>query len=254
MSITTEDERIGMQQASDTVAITLRKMREFAKPGISTKELDEYGGELLTQMGAHSAPKLTYNFPGYTCISVNEEAAHGVPSADKILKEGDLVNIDVSAELNGYWADNGGSFVLGEDIHGHGKLVEASKEILKKAISNIKGGVRISEIGRLIETEAKKAGYTVIKNLTGHGVGRSLHEEPHEIANYCDRYNTTRFKKNSVVAIETFISTRSTIADTQADGWTLSGNKGGFVAQHEHTIMVTGGQPEILTAQNGIWE
>ncbi|GAA4094566.1 type I methionyl aminopeptidase [Mucilaginibacter panaciglaebae] len=254
MSITTETERIGMQQASDAVAFTLKKMREFTKPGMSTKELDEYGGELLEQLGARSAPKLTYGFPGYTCISINEEAAHGIPSVNKILKEGDLVNIDVSAELNGYWADNGGSFVLGEDIHGHGKLVAASKEILRKAISNIKGGVKISEIGRLIEAEAKKAGYTVIKNLTGHGIGRSLHEEPHEIANYCDRYNTTRFKKNLVVAIETFISTRSTIADTQADGWTLSGNKGGFVAQHEHTIIVTGDKPVILTAQNGIWD
>lgn len=256
MSITTENERAGMQQASDAVAITLKKMREYAKPGISTKALDEYGGELLAQLGANSAPMLTYNFPGYTCISVNGEVAHGVPSAEKILKEGDLVNIDVSAELNGYWADNGGSFILGEDINGHGKLVETSKDILKKAISNIKGGVRISEIGRLIETEAKKAGYTVIKNLTGHGVGRSLHEEPHEIANYCDKYNITRFKKNSVVAIETFISTKSTIADTASDGdgWTLTGNKGGFVAQHEHTIMVTGGMPVILTEQNGIWD
>lgn len=254
MSISTENEKTGMQQASDAVAITLRKMREHAQPGMSTKELDEYGGELLAQMGAKSAPMLTYKFPGYTCISVNEEAAHGIPSADKILQEGDLINIDVSAELNGFWADNGGSFVLGEDIHGYGKLVETSKAILKKAISNIKGGVKINEIGKLIETEAKKAGYTVIKNLTGHGVGRSLHEEPHEIANYYDRYNTGRFKKNSVVAIETFISTKSTIADTQADGWTLHGNKGGFVAQHEHTIIVTGGQPEILTAQNGIWD
>ena len=254
MSITTEDERIGIQKASDAVAITLKKMRDFAKTGMTTKELDEYGGELLAQMGARSAPKLTYDFPGYTCICVNEEVAHGIPSAQRILKEGDLINIDVSAELNGFWADNGGSFILGEDIHGHGKLVAASKEILRKAISNIKGGVRISEIGRLIETEAKKAGYTVIKNLTGHGVGRSLHEEPHEVANYCDRYNTQRFKKNSVVAIETFISTKSTIADTQADGWTLHGNKGGFVAQHEHTIMVTGGEPVIFTAQNGIWD
>jgi len=254
MAISTENERIGMQQASDAVAITLRKMWEYAKAGISTKELDEYGGKLLAELGAKSAPKLTYDFPGYTCISVNGEVAHGVPSAEKILKTGDLVNIDVSAELNGYWADNGGSFVLGEDIHGHGKLVETSKEILKKAISNIKGGVRISEIGRLIETEVQKAGYTVIKNLTGHGVGRSLHEEPHEIANYCDRFNIARFKKNSVVAIETFISTRSTIAETGEDGWTLTGNKGGFVAQHEHTIMVTGGEPVIFTAQNGIWD
>ena len=254
MSISTENDQIGMQQASDAVAITLRKMREYAKPGITTKQLDDYGGDLLTELGARSAPMVTYNFPGYTCISINGEVAHGVPSADKILQDGDLVNIDVSAELNGYWADNGGSFVLGEDIYGHGRLVEASKAILKKAIGHIKGGVRISEIGRLIETEAKKAGYTVIKNLTGHGVGRSLHEEPHEIANYCDQYNTQRFKKNSVVAIETFISTRSTIAETQADGWTLTGNKGGFVAQHEHTIMVTGSQPVIFTTQNGIWD
>jgi len=254
MSITTEDEKIGIQLVSDAVAITLKKMREYAKPGMSTKQLDDYGGRLLTEMGAKSAPLLTYSFPGNTCISVNEEVAHGIPSAEKILNEGDLINIDVSAELNGYWADNGGSFILGEDIHGHGRLVEASKAILKKAISNIRGGVKISEIGRLIEAEAKKAGYTVIKNLTGHGVGRSLHEEPHEIANYCDRYNTTRFKKNSVVAIETFISTRSSIADTQADGWTLIGNRGGYVAQHEHTIMVTGGEPVIFTAENGIWE
>jgi methionyl aminopeptidase len=254
MSISTEDEKTGMQQASDAVAITLKKMREYAKPGMSTKELDEYGGELLTQLGARSAPMLSYDFPGYTCIGVNGVVAHGVPSTEVILQEGDLVNIDVSAELNGYWSDNGGSFVLGEDIHGHGKLVEASKEILKKAIRNIKGGVRISEIGKLIETEAKKSGYTVIKNLTGHGVGLSLHEEPHEIANYCDRYNVSRFKKNSVVAIETFIATRSTIAETQGDGWTMMGNKGGFVAQHEHTIMVTGGEPVIFTAQNGIWD
>jgi len=254
MSISTESELIGMQQASHAVAITLKNMRDYAKPGMSTQQLDEYGAALLQEMGARSAPLLTYNFPGHTCISVNGEVAHGIPSANKILCEGDLINIDVSAELNGFWADNGGSFVLGEDIHGHGKLVEASKNILKKAIGNIKGGVRISEIGRLIETEAKKSGYTVIKNLTGHGIGSALHEEPHEIANYCDKYNTTRFKKNSVVAIETFISTRSTIAEEQADGWTLLGNKGGFVAQHEHTIMVTGGEPLILTGQNGIWD
>src|SRR6201991_5046285 len=131
MSITTEDERIGMQQASDAVAITLKKMREFAKPGISTKELDEYGGQLLAQMGARSAPMLTYDFPGYTCISINAEVAHGKPSAIKVLQEGDLVNIDVSAELNGFWADNGGSFIFGEDIHRHGKLGKNSKEKIK---------------------------------------------------------------------------------------------------------------------------
>ncbi|HQS52947.1 MAG TPA: M24 family metallopeptidase, partial [Daejeonella sp.] len=120
-------------------------------------------------------------------------------------------------------------------------------------IFNIKGGVRISDIGHLMETEAKKYGYKVIKNLTGHGVGRSLHEEPGEIANYRDRFNQARFKKNSVIAIETFISTSSTFAETLNDGWTMVGNKGGFMAQHEHTIVVTDGKPLVLTKMNDIW-
>ncbi|MBE8724722.1 type I methionyl aminopeptidase [Flavobacterium hungaricum] len=253
MSITTESELIGMQEISQAVAFTLKEMRKFAQPGISTKQLDDYGGEILNDLGAKSAPYLTYGFPGWTCISVDNEFCHGIPSEKRILKEGDLINIDVSAELNGFWSDNGGSFVIGEDVNEHQKLVEASKEILHKAIHNIKGGVRISDIGFIMETEAKKRGYKVIKNLTGHGVGRSLHEAPHEIANYRDRFNQTRFKKNSVVAIETFISTTSTYAETLQDGWTMVGNKGGFMAQHEHTIVVTEGKPIILTEMNGIW-
>lgn len=254
MSITKESELLGMQQISDVVAITLKKMQAYARPGMSTKELDLYGGELLQSFGATSAPFATYGFPGFTCISVNEAMAHGIPSEKVILKEGDLINIDVSASLNGFWADNGGSFVLGNISNEHQRLVDTSKKILYKAIHSIKGGVRIADIGGLIENEAKKAGYKVIKNLTGHGIGRSLHEAPHEIANYRDRYNTQRFKKNSVVAIETFIATQSTMADTLKDGWTLAGNKGGYVAQHEHTIVVTDHSPLILTAQNGIWE
>lgn len=253
MSISKEDELEGMKKVSEAVAITLREMRNHAKPGMTTKELDDFGAEILANLGAKSAPLLTYNFPGATCISVNHEVAHGIPSEKTVLQEGDLINIDVSAELNGFWSDNGGSFVLGADTNEHQALIDASKLILKKAINQIKGGVRIAEIGRLIETEAKKAGYKVIRNLTGHGVGRSLHEEPHEIANFYDRYNTDRFRKNSVVAVETFISTHSTMADTQSDGWTLLGNRGGYVAQHEHTIIVTSGQPIILTEMNEIW-
>ena len=253
MSITTEAELTGMKKASEAVACTLKEMTAYAQPGMSTKQLDEYGAKILADFGANSAPYLTYGFPGWTCISVNNEFCHGIPSDIRMLKEGDLVNIDVSAELNGFWSDNGNSFVLGQDINEHQKLVEASKQILHKAIHNIKGGVRISDIGHLIETEAKKRGYKVIKNLTGHGVGRSLHEAPGEIANYKDRYNLTRFKKNSVVAIETFISTQSTYAETLPDGWTMVGNKGGFMAQHEHTIVVTDGKPIILTEMNEIW-
>ena len=253
MSITNEAELTGMKKASEAVAYTLKEMRNYAQPGMTTKELDNFGAKVLSDFGAKSAPYLTYKFPGWTCISVNNEFCHGIPSDSRILKEGDLINIDVSAELDGFWSDNGNSFVLGEDINQHQKLIDASKQILRKAIYNIKGGIRISDIGHLIETEAKRRDYKVIKNLTGHGIGRSLHEEPGEIANYRDRFNPARFKKNSVVAIETFISTTSTYTETLDDGWTLVGNKGGFMAQHEHTIVVTEGNPIILTEMNGVW-
>lgn len=253
MSITKESELIGMKKISEVVGTTLKLMREYAKIGMSTKELDEYGGEILKSHGAKSAPYETYGFPGYTCISINKEAAHGIPSDLKILQEGDLINIDVSAELNGFWSDNGGSFVLGNDIHNHQPLVDASRNILLKAINSIKGGVKISEIGYLIETEAKKSGFKVIKNLAGHGVGRSLHEEPENILNYRVRSNRERFKKNTTVAIETFISTNSTVAEELADGWTLVGNKGGYVTQHEQTILITSSKPVILTESNEIW-
>ena len=253
MSITKETELTGMKKASEAVACTLKEMSSYAQPGMTTKQLDDYGAKILSDFGAKSAPYMTYGFPGFTCISVNNEFCHGIPSNSRILKEGDLVNIDVSAELDGFWSDNGSSFVLGEDVNQHQKLVDASKQILHSAIYNIKGGVRISDIGYLIETEAKKRGYKVIKNLTGHGTGRSLHEEPREIANYRDRFNTTRFRKNAVVAIETFISTTSSYAETLNDGWTMVGNKGGFMAQHEHTIVVTDGTPIVLTEMNGIW-
>lgn len=253
MSINNEAELMGMKKISEVVAYTLKEMKGYAKPGITTKQLDDFGAEILQDFGAHSAPYKTYQFPGYTCISVDNEFCHGIPAKNRILKEGQLINIDVSGELNGFWSDNGASFVLGEDRYGHQKLVNASKDILRKAIQHIKGGVKVSDIGHLIETEAKMRGYKVIKNLTGHGIGRSLHEEPAEIANFKDRFNLTRFKKKSVVAIETFISTHSNYAVTLNDGWTMVGDKGGYMAQHEHTIVVTDKQPMILTEKNEIW-
>lgn len=253
MSITKESELDGMKKVSEVVATTLKEMRNYARPGMTTKELDNFGGQILNDFGARSAPALTYGFPGWTCISLNNEIAHGIPSEERILEEGDLVNIDVSAELDGFWSDNGGSFVLGRDLHHHRRLVDTSRQILQKAIGHIKGGVRIADIGQLIEKEAKKAGYKVIKNLGGHGIGRGLHEEPDNILNYKDRFDHRRFRKNSVVAIETFISTASTLAIEQHDGWTLSGNKGGYTVQHEHTIVITDHHPIVLTACNEIW-
>jgi len=253
MVIKTEEELLGMQKVSDAVALTLLKMKEYTQIGMSTKQIDEYGRTILEEMGAKSAPFETYKFPGYACISVNHEFAHGVPSDTIILKNGDIINIDVSAELDGFWSDNGCSFIVGDDIQNLQRLVDTSHEILLEAISQITGGVKIADIGKLIETKAKNAGYTVIRDLGGHGVGRSLHEEPDAIMNYYDRRDTARrFRKDSVVAIETFISTKSTNIQTEADGWTFTGSKGGFVAQHEHTILITSGKPIILTAKNGI--
>jgi len=250
MSISSNQDLEGMKKVSEAVATTLQRMQDYARPGMSAKELDEFGRDILAQFGARSAPKISYGFPGYTCISVNDEIAHGIPTAAKILSEGDLVNIDVSAELNGYWSDNGGSFVLGEDKHNHDMLVSASKHILLSAIAQVKTGVNISAIGKFIETEARKKGFTVIRNLVGHGVGRALHEEPFEIPCYFDRFNKTRFRKNAVVAIETFISTKATTALDKGDGWTFITGDGSFVAQHEHTIIVTDSQPIILTTAN----
>lgn len=252
MSISKESELLGMQKVSNAVAYALREMINYAQPGMSTKELDEFGAKILSDFGAESAPHLTYGFPGWNCISVDNEFCHGIPSEARILKEGDLINIDVSAELDGFWSDNGASFVLGKDINQHQELVDASKVILRKAISNIKGGVKIADIGYIMETEAKKRGFKVIKNLGGHGIGRSLHEQPDNIMNYKNRFDLRRFKKNSVVAIETFISTSSTYVTELNDGWTMVGNKGGYMAQHEHTIMVTDGKPIILTEANEI--
>ena len=254
MIIANENDLAGMQKASDAVALTLKGMRAYACPGMSTKELDNYGGRLLEQFGARSAPYLTYKFPGHTCISINHEVCHGIPSNNTIIREGDLLNIDVSAELSGFWSDNGGSFIVGQDIHKHTGLVEASREILKKAIQMISAGVKINEVGGLIEREARKNGYKVIKNLGGHGIGRSLHELPDAIMNYRDRFDRRRFRKNSVVAIETFITTTSSLAVELPDGFTMVGDRGGFCVQHEHTIVVTDGPPVILTQQNGIWE
>ncbi len=159
----------------------------------------------------------------------------------------------MSAEVDGFFSDNGASFILGQDVNYLSPVVNASKDILYKAIHQIKGGVKISDIGRLIETEAKKKGLTVIKSLAGHVIGRSLHEDPHDILCYSDPSNKTRFRKNSVVAIETFISTRATYAHENADGWIMETRDGSFVAQHEHTILVTEGEPLILTEANPLW-
>lgn len=254
MIIKTDQELEGMKAASAAVAETLRKMKEYTRVGMSTLEIDEYGNDILKSYGAMSAPQKMYDFPGYNCISVNHVAAHGIPSKDLILKEGDLINIDVSAVLDGFYGDNGGSFVVGEDIHNHRPLIKASQDILKGAIKRITAGVQIAALGAYIENSAKKRGYATIRNLVGHGIGYSLHEEPGEVANFHDKSNKARFRKNTCIALETFISTKAKFVYAGPDGWSMMAKDKSLVTQHEHTLIVTDKAPIILTEANGVFD
>jgi methionyl aminopeptidase len=254
MIIKTKKELEGMKAAGKAVAITLKKMVDFAQIGMTTKEIDDYGKSVLDSFGAHSAPYRDYKFPGTSCISINNEVCHGIPSDKTILKNGDLVNIDVSAELHGFYGDNGCSFILGDDIHGHQKLVRASLEILHECMDAISTGVRIAMVGGTMEKGAKTRGFTTIRNICGHGIGYRLHEDPREVPCFRDRWNREKLKKNTVIALETFISTKAKFVHEAKDGWTLKTKDKSFVAQHEHTLVVTDDYPIILTEENGIAE
>lgn len=252
MTIKTPEELEKMKAAGYAVAYTLNEMIKYAQPGISTKQLDDKGREILLDLGAVPAPYAMYRFPGTTCISVNDEAAHGIPNSKRIIQEGDLVNVDVSASLKGFYSDNGCSFVVGKGSEVKHKLCEVSRKALHQALKVARDGVMINEAGRAIEQVARQHGFRIIHDLVGHGIGRKLHEFPHEIPSYYDRSLKGTFKKGMVVAIETFISTKAEhIRDTE-DGWTLKTPDGSLVAQHEHTLMITEKEPVIFTSANGI--
>jgi len=246
MSINSEKDLESLRRIGNIVARCLAYMHSKLEPGITTFELDQLGGELLTLHGAVSAPKLTYNFPGYTCISVNEEAAHGIPGP-KILKAGDLVNIDVSAELDGYFADTGGSAIIPPRSALHMQICDVAKKALENAMLAARAGAKINQIGRAIESEAKRNGLTVIRNLGSHGVGRALHEEPQFIPGYYDKKDRRLLKENQVITIEPFISSGAHEVYDTGDGWTLTTNPGIFTAQYEHTMVITKGKPLIMT-------
>ncbi len=246
MSINTEKDLESLRKIGKIVARCLQHMHSKLEPGITTGELDAIGGRFLEFHGARSAPKLTYNFPGFTCISVNEEAAHGIPGS-KILQAGDLVNIDVSAELDGYFADTGGSAIIPPHSNLYLRLCAAAKKALENAMIEARAGARINRIGHAIETEARRNGLTVIENLGSHGVGRALHEEPGFIAGYYDKRDTRILKENQVITIEPFISSGAHEVFENGDGWTLITKPGTYTAQYEHTMVITRGKPLIMT-------
>lgn len=246
MTIETQDDIVALQRIGRIVSLTLQRMLDAAEPGMTTRELDQLGQRLLEAHGARSAPKLTYNFPGYTCISINEEAAHGIPG-DRVIRAGDVLNVDVSAELGGYFADTGGTVVVPPGTAQKTRLCHATRTALAQAMQCARAGQRINRIGAAIERTAKAYGFKVIENLGSHGVGRALHEEPEHIAGYFDPSDTRVLQEGMVITIEPFLSTKSRIVTELSDGWTLAGVHGNLSAQYEHTMIITRGAPIVVT-------
>jgi len=247
MTIESEHDLQQLKIIGKIVASTLKTMMERAEPGMTTLELDLIGKQLLENSGAKSAPKVMYNFPGYTCISINEEAAHGIPS-ERVIQPGDVVNIDVSAEKNGYFADNGGSFVIPPSSALKDRLLHATKQALNDVCNYVSDGKRLNGIGKSIQKVAKQKKFKIIRNLCGHGVGRSLHEEPKEIHGFYVPNDKRILKEGMVIAVEPFLSTKSQEVVETSDGWTLSGVPGNLSAQFEHTMVITKGKPILITA------
>lgn len=237
----------GLLHIGSIVADCLQMMLSKLEPGISTGELDRMGASYLKSRGAISAPRLMYDFPGETCISINQEAAHGIPRDDRILKEGDLVNIDVSAMKDDYFADTGGSKLVSPASAELKALCKACKRSLNRAIDAVKAGEKLNVIGKAIEKEAKKSGFKVIKNLCSHGVGRKLHEDPELIPGYFKPDETRRLKENMVITIEPFLSTSTELVSDSKDGWALLNQLGSYSAQYEHSMVITKKKPIILT-------
>ena len=231
------------------VAQTIKLMQQSIESGMTTKELDDIGRKYLEHHGARSAPELVYNFPGATCISINEAVAHGIPG-EKIIKDGDMVNIDVSAELNGYFADSGASFIVPPSNDLKKELLRATKQALNKAIDEVRAGMPINIIGKTIEKHARKTGYTVIRDLGSHGVGRALHEEPKFIAPYYDKNDRRILKEGMVITIEAFLSTGAESITQDKDGWTLKTDNKFLSAQFEHTMVITKNKPILITVCN----
>jgi methionyl aminopeptidase len=227
-------------------AETLRKMMNATRAGMTTRELDEIGRALLEAEGARSAPEITYNYPAATCISVSPVIAHGIPD-EHVLREGELIHIDVSAELDGYYADTGASLVVSRRDRSLDKLLDATKATLAKALRAAKAGNPLNGIGRTVQAEARKRGYNVIYDLTGHGIGRRLHEDPKEILNFYNSNDRRVLHEGLVLAIEPFLTTGVGRTVRENDGWSYRTIDRAIAAQFEHTIVVTRNEPIILT-------
>jgi methionyl aminopeptidase len=246
VSIETPEELEQLKAAGRAVAAAIRAMRAHARPGVTTRELDQVGARVLAQAGARSGPQLDYGFPGVTCISVNDEAVHGIPGKRR-LRRGDLVKLDVTAELDGFYADACVSVPVGDAPRSVHKLVAASRTALNRALATARPGVPINQIGRIVESSVNDHGYSVCRDLMGHSIGRRIHEEPN-VPNYDAPGFEQPLTEGLVITIEPIIAAGGGAVRDTGDGWTISTLDGSYSAHSEHTIVVTAGSPLVLTA------
>jgi methionyl aminopeptidase len=246
MSADTPEELEALKAAGRVVAEAIAAMRAQVRPGVSTAELDEIGARVLARAGARSGPQLDYGFPGTSCISVNDEAVHGIPG-ERRLEDGDLVKLDVTAELNGFYADACVSVPVGSASSSTRRLAQASERALEVALGVAKVGVPLNEIGRVVESTVTGEGYSVCMELAGHGIGRQIHEDP-DVLNFHHPDFDQPLTAGLVITIEPIIAAGDGTVDQAADGWTLKTRDGSWSAHTEHTIVITDGAPIVLTA------
>jgi methionyl aminopeptidase len=247
MSIQTPEELEGMRAAGRIVRLMLEAMKDASRRGVTTGELDDIGAQIMRECGARSAPSLVYGFPGVSCISVNDEVVHGIPGKRK-LHDGDLLKLDVTIEKNGFMADAAETLVVGGAPGVGQRLIACAQRAFDAAMIAARAGNRISEIGRAVKAEVRGSGFFVIRELCGHGIGRTIHEQPSVVPNYNDPRARQILTEGLVITVEPIIASKSGRAYLTKDGWTMRTADRGLAAHHEHTLMITGGEPLLLTA------
>ena len=246
MTISSEDDLNKLQAIGKIVANTLEAMAATLEPGMTTAELDMIGRQFLEKAGARPGPELTYDFPGATCISVNEQIAHGIPGSRRI-EAGDLVNIDISAEKNGVYADTGASFAVPPTTNAMKRLCRDGRRAMWVGLRQVGADKPIAEIGQAIGKFAHKNGYTLVRNLASHGIGYSLHEEPGEIPTWPDRSERRIMNEGLAFTVEPFLSLGANWATDGDDEWTLLSDPRAPTVQYEHTVVATRNGPLVVT-------
>lgn len=234
-----------IRSAGRIVAETFELLKDFAKPGVTTKDIDRASEEYIRKKGGLPAFKGYRGYPASACTSINNQVIHGIPSSRR-LKSGDIIGIDLGVNFEGFFGDAAVTFAVGEISGAARRLMQVTEEALYRGLSMAKSGNRVSDISHGIQAYAESRGYSVVRSFTGHGVGRALHEEP-QIPNYGPPGKGPRLKAGMVLAIEPMINAGGWEVDILGDGWTAVTRDGSLSAHFEHTVAVTDGEVDILT-------